>query len=103
MIEPPNKTARVFLAVLWPLAFVVGLVLFRFPQLMQGGFPPYSWALMLAFLVEVVMRRPIDRGAWPPLHMMWRFVGVIGGALTCQLGSTGLENGLDFSGVLSGF
>jgi len=31
------------------------------------------------------------------------FVGVIGAALTCQLGSTGLENGLDFSGVLSGF
>ena len=98
-----DKTARVFLAVLWPLSLLVGLGLYRFPQLMQGGFPPYSWALMLAFLIEAALRRPIDRGLWPPLAMVWRFVGVIGAALICQLGSTGLETAPDLSGLLSGF
>ena len=98
----PNKTARMFLAVLLPLSFLVGLALNQFPQLTQGGFPPYSWALILAFLIEASLRRRIDRADLPPLEMAWRFIGVIAAALLCQLGSAGLEKGLDLSSLISG-
>lgn len=102
MIERPNQTARLFLAVLTPLSFLVGLGLNQFPQLTQGGFPAYSWALMLAFLIEAALRRRIDRAELPPLTMLWRFIGVIAAALLCQVGSAGLEKGLDLSSLISG-
>lgn len=79
------------MAVLLPLSVLVGFVLHHFPQLTQGGFPAYSWSLMLAFLIEAALRPKIDRGSLPPLSMAWRFIGVIASALVTALASNGFD------------
>ena len=92
----PNKTARIFLAVLLPLALLAGLVLHRFPQLTQGGFPAYSWALLMAFVVEAALRPRIDRHALPPLSMAWRVIGVV----VATLITLGSRYVLDMDGMI---
>ena len=74
-----------------------------FPQLVQGGFPAYSWPLMIAFLVEASLRPRIDRGALPALTMPWRFIGVGVGALVTVGTTAYLDGTLDLAAVISGF
>ena len=99
----PNKTATLFMAVLLPAAFLTGLAAHQFPQLTQGGFPAYSWPLIIAFLVEASLRPRIDRGALPPLTMPWRFIGVIAGAIITVGTTAYLDGTLDFAALISGF
>jgi hypothetical protein len=98
----PNQTAVIFIAVLWPAAFLTGLAVHAFPQMVQSGFPAYSWPLIIAFLVEAALRPKIDRKTMPPLTMPWRFIGVIVATLITMGTSGFLDGRLDLENLFSG-
>ena len=92
-----------FLAVLLPASVLTGLAAHYIPQLAQGGFPAYSWPLIIAFLVEAALRPRIDRGAIPPLTIPWRFIGVSVGAVLTVGTTASLDGTLDIAALISGF
>jgi len=98
----PNQTAVIFIAVLWPSAFLTGLAVHAFPQMVPSGFPAYSWPLIIAFLVEAALRPKIDRKTLPPLTMPWRFIGVIVATLITMGTSGFLDGRLDVENLFSG-
>lgn len=73
-----TRTGRVFIAGLWAIGLLAGLVLARFPDLIPLPTPYFSVPLIAALLVDVVIRSRIEAGQIEPVTMNERAVAVIG-------------------------
>jgi hypothetical protein len=76
-----TRTGRLFIAGLWALGLLSGLVITRFPDLIPLPTPYFSVPLIAALLVDLLMRSRIEAGQVDPITMNERAVAVIGASL----------------------
>ncbi|NNM74501.1 hypothetical protein [Enterovirga aerilata] len=76
-----SRTGRIFIAGLWAVGLVTGIVLARAPDAIPLPTPAILVPLAVGLLADLAMRPAAESGRIQPLTMNERAIGVIGGAL----------------------
>ena len=76
-----SRTGLIFIAGLWLLGLVTGVLVARLPALGAIPTPHLMIPLIASLLVEIAARPAVPSGRFAPLSMAERATGVIGAAI----------------------
>ena len=76
-----RHAGRVFIAALWGIGLVTGLVVTRAPEWLPLPSPLFMAPLIAAFLLDLALRPATAAGRIEPITMNERGISVIGAAL----------------------
>lgn len=75
------STGRLFIAGLWVVGLLSGILLARAPDMLPLPMPYFLVPLVAGLAVELAIRRPIQSGQLSELSAGERAIGVLGGAV----------------------
>ena len=76
-----RHAGRLFIAALWGVGLVTGIVVARAPEWLPLPTPLFMVPLIAAFMLDLALRPATNDGRIEPITMNERGIGVIGAAL----------------------